>query len=55
MEATNKDIKTYQVDTNIKLTDLEKQIFQTLLETIKEHKLKTTLRVAGGWVRDKVS
>jgi len=27
MESTNKDIKTYSVDTNIKLTDLEKQIF----------------------------
>ena len=24
------------------------------MEVVEEHKLKTTLRVAGGWVRDKV-
>lgn len=25
------------------------------MEVVEEHQLKTTLRVAGGWVRDKVS
>jgi tRNA nucleotidyltransferase (CCA-adding enzyme) len=25
------------------------------MEVVEEHDLKTTLRVAGGWVRDKVS
>jgi hypothetical protein len=24
------------------------------MEVVEEHRLKTTLRVAGGWVRDKV-
>ena len=30
-------------------------MFDTLLQVIKQNNLKTTLRVAGGWVRDKVS
>ena len=41
--------------TQITLTQKEKQIFTTLLNVVDEYKLKTTLRVAGGWVRDKVS
>ena len=45
----------YQVNTKLALTELEAQIFATLKEVVKEHDLKTTLRVAGGWVRDKVS
>jgi hypothetical protein len=43
------------VDVNITLSEQEQKIFKTLMEVIEEHQLKTTLRVAGGWVRDKVS
>jgi tRNA nucleotidyltransferase/poly(A) polymerase len=39
---------------NISLTEQEEQIFKTLLEVVEENDLGTTLRVAGGWVRDKV-
>jgi tRNA nucleotidyltransferase (CCA-adding enzyme) len=38
----------------ITLTDLEKELFQALKTTLLTHNLKTTLRVAGGWVRDKL-
>lgn len=41
--------------TQIVLTQKEKQIFETLLSVLAQNQLKTTLRVAGGWVRDKVS
>jgi tRNA nucleotidyltransferase/poly(A) polymerase len=43
------------VDVNITLSEQEQKIFKTLMEVVEEHQLKTTLRVAGGWVRDKVS
>jgi len=36
------------------LTDFEHQLFGTLKQVTKECELKTTLRVAGGWVRDKM-
>lgn len=39
----------------IALTDKETQIFSTLMDVVNANKLNTTLRVAGGWVRDKVS
>lgn len=39
----------------ISLTENEQKLFQTLLAIVQANKLKTTLRVAGGWVRDKVS
>ena len=56
MESLKKaDSSEYRVDVNINLTDLEKKIFKTLMEVVEENKLETTLRVAGGWVRDKVS
>ena len=38
----------------VKLTPKEESIFNFLLEVLKENNLKTTLRVAGGWVRDKL-
>jgi tRNA nucleotidyltransferase/poly(A) polymerase len=38
----------------ISLSEKEIQIFTTLREFMKEADLKTTIRVAGGWVRDKV-
>jgi len=38
----------------IKLTPEEEELFSLLNEVIKSHKISTTLRVAGGWVRDKL-
>jgi hypothetical protein len=39
---------------NIKLTPIEQQVFDTLITYTRELQLNTVLRVAGGWVRDKV-
>jgi tRNA nucleotidyltransferase/poly(A) polymerase len=38
----------------ITLTSTEEKIFNFLMEIHAENNLKTTIRVAGGWVRDKV-
>lgn len=43
-----------QVKEKIDLTEKEKQIFDRLLEVLRYFNLKTQLRVAGGWVRDKL-
>lgn len=47
-------VKPHVRDT-IELNDIESKIFETLLATLEHFNLKTQLRVAGGWVRDKVS
>jgi CO dehydrogenase/acetyl-CoA synthase gamma subunit (corrinoid Fe-S protein) len=39
---------------DIVLTDLEQRIFNCLLAVIDRDGLDIQLRVAGGWVRDKV-
>ena len=39
---------------NIQLTEKEEKIFSLLMEVVEENELSTTLRVAGGWVRDKM-
>ncbi|KAM0886953.1 hypothetical protein ACQ4PT_029356 [Festuca glaucescens] len=38
----------------IELTEEEEKIFQRLLDVVRHFDLGTTLRVAGGWVRDKI-
>ena len=43
------------LEAKIRVTPQEQKIFDTLMTIVKENNLKTTLRVAGGWVRDKVS
>ncbi|XP_059631938.1 CCA tRNA nucleotidyltransferase, mitochondrial [Cornus florida] len=43
-----------QVKERIDLTDKEKQIFDRLVEVLRHFSLQTQLRVAGGWVRDKL-
>ena len=43
-----------QVREKIELTDTEKKIFDRLLGTLRHFGLQNHLRVAGGWVRDKV-
>ena len=40
--------------TEVRPTELEQKIFDTLLEVVEENGLQTTMRVAGGWVRDKL-
>jgi hypothetical protein len=41
--------------TRLKLTQKEESLFKKLLQVCEEEGLKTTLRVAGGWTRDKVN
>jgi tRNA nucleotidyltransferase/poly(A) polymerase len=43
-----------EVKQRIELNALETQIFDTLLAARAHHGLETTLRCAGGWVRDKL-
>jgi hypothetical protein len=38
----------------VELTETEERIFNRLLEVVRHFGLGTQLRVAGGWVRDKV-
>lgn len=45
--------KSVELDKS-KLTDVEQKIFDILLNVVKERAPSTTLRVAGGWVRDKL-
>ncbi|KAL7246602.1 hypothetical protein ACSBR2_001661 [Camellia fascicularis] len=45
---------TVPVKDSIDLTDKEKQIFDRLLQVLRHFNLQTQLRVAGGWVRDKL-
>ncbi|KAL6189915.1 hypothetical protein ACLB2K_036316 [Fragaria x ananassa] len=45
---------TVHVRDTIELDETEEKIFERLLGTLDHHKLKTELRVAGGWVRDKL-
>jgi hypothetical protein len=42
------------INTNIKLNETEKEIFKLLRDCVSDTNLPVTLRVAGGWVRDKV-
>jgi len=39
---------------SIQLTDDERELFQLLRQVYEETEMSTTLRVAGGWVRDKL-
>ena len=45
----------YSLQRSVRLTELEQRVFETVRGAIQHHGLKTTVRVAGGWVRDKVS
>mgnify|MGYP006970544991 CR=1 FL=1 len=46
--------KPILISDTIRLTELEFRIFTTLKSVLGYYNLKTQLRVAGGWVRDKV-
>lgn len=43
------------VKERIELSETERRIFTRLLDVVRHFELDTRLRVAGGWVRDKVS
>lgn len=45
---------SHQVKDHIDLTEHEEKIFNCLLQVVEQFNLKTQLRVAGGWVRDKL-
>lgn len=46
--------KMVEVLDTVRLTEEEEKIFEILMATLEHFKLPTQLRVAGGWVRDKV-
>lgn len=46
--------QTYEFTNTIQTTQHEEKIFETLLSVVSSRRLDLTLRVAGGWVRDKV-
>ena len=48
------DPNSIDADLMIKLTTEEKELFDFLRNIVENEKLNTTLRVAGGWVRDKI-
>ena len=52
VEAAKKESDS---QSQVAVTPQEQKLFDTLMTIVKENNLKTTLRVAGGWVRDKVS
>lgn len=47
-------IVTMQPGAAVVCTPEEEELFSTLLAVVKHHELPVTLRVAGGWVRDKL-
>ena len=50
----NKSQDEVVITEDIKLTDVEKKLFEFLKKILDENKIKTVCRVAGGWVRDKL-
>lgn len=52
--SNSRFVEMPQIKSTIETTELEQQIFDDLLEVVKEANLTTTLRCAGGWVRDKL-
>ncbi|XP_071711109.1 CCA tRNA nucleotidyltransferase, mitochondrial-like isoform X2 [Rutidosis leptorrhynchoides] len=54
MSNTNGGLSSLMVKEKIDLTEKEKLIFDRLRKVVHHFCLETTLRVAGGWVRDKL-
>jgi len=50
----SKSFNVFPVKEKPLLTENEKSLFDLLKSYVQEEGLKSTLRVAGGWVRDKV-
>ncbi|CAL9215950.1 unnamed protein product [Arabidopsis halleri] len=53
-EEDKQSIPPIELKENIELTEKERKIFDRLLSTLRYCNLDTQLRVAGGWVRDKL-
>lgn len=53
-EAFNKPEKFLPAKRHIELEAREEELFRLLLDAVSFMETGTTLRVAGGWVRDKV-
>ncbi|KAJ4837336.1 hypothetical protein Tsubulata_037776 [Turnera subulata] len=53
-EAGAVTARVVQVKESIEITETERKIFDRLLNTLRHFNLQTELRVAGGWVRDKL-
>ncbi|KAF8026687.1 hypothetical protein BT93_F3229 [Corymbia citriodora subsp. variegata] len=53
-KSMSTNLPVVRVKEKIDLTEKEKMIFDRLLATIRHFDLPTQLRVAGGWVRDKL-
>ncbi|KAI3837753.1 hypothetical protein MKX03_010931 [Papaver bracteatum] len=54
MSSSTTTSSCIQLKDKIELTDKEKQIFDRLLQVVDHYDLQTQLRVAGGWVWDKL-
>uniref|UniRef100_A0A2P2KV24 Uncharacterized protein MANES_18G102400 n=1 Tax=Rhizophora mucronata TaxID=61149 RepID=A0A2P2KV24_RHIMU len=52
--VTEQEPVRVEVKDTIELTEIEGKIFDRLLNTLRHFNLSTVLRVAGGWVRDKL-
>ncbi|XP_071708414.1 tRNA nucleotidyltransferase cca2-like [Rutidosis leptorrhynchoides] len=52
--VTSSSPKRVPLKESVNITDKERKIFDLLLQVVKHFKLETQLRVAGGWVRDKL-
>ena len=44
-----------ELNYELRLDKVEAEIINTLVEFVEKAELKTTLRIVGGWVRDKVN
>lgn len=53
-DEDKQSVPSVELKENIELTEKERKIFDRLLSTLRYCNLDTQLRVAGGWVRDKV-
>ena len=53
--SPEQQLRSVVVRETVELTEKEEQIFGRLLDVVRHFGLGTQLRVAGGWVRDKVN
>ncbi|KAI3983244.1 hypothetical protein MKX01_013311 [Papaver californicum] len=54
MSSTTIKSLCVQLKDEIEITDTEEQVFDRLTQVVHHYNLQTQLRVAGGWVRDKL-
>lgn len=54
MSGRSTTASRWSSEVRIGLTELEERLFAALMRVVEDGGLRTTLRVAGGWVRDKM-